>query len=139
MSIERFNKYVKYKPNDCHEWQGGKTQFGHGVFSYKGKSIGAHRFILAYLGFNIDGAVICHKCNNPSCVNPDHLYVGTYKTNAEDRKNNLLNGYRYRSGKKIVTPDGVFDSRKSAAAYYGISPPSLGDRMKRYPSRYYYY
>lgn len=140
MSIERFNKYVVYKPNGCHEWIGSKTQRGHGMFSYKGKSMGAHRFILQYLGHAIDNAVICHRCNNPCCVNPDHLYVGTHKTNANDRKNDPNDGYRSNKGtcKKIMTPAGLFYSRKSAAAYYGITPPSLGDRMKHNPTEYYY-
>ena len=83
---ERFFSRVK-KTDGCWEWIGSKTGFGHGRFYNGVKVVGAHRFSWALEnGFeNLKaGFHICHKCNNPSCVNPDHLYQGTPQQNADD-------------------------------------------------------
>ena len=84
---ERFLSRVSIS-DGCWEWQGPKSKFGHGLFGYNGKSIGAHRFSWGMKNGHknlIYGFHICHKCNNPSCVNPDHLYQGTPLDNSNDR------------------------------------------------------
>jgi len=78
-------------PSKCWEWQGscGSPGYGNWYCSLYGlpKAGTAHR--RSYMLFNgpvASDAVICHKCNNRRCCNPDHLYVGTHQTNAADRK-----------------------------------------------------
>ena len=72
----------------CIEWVGKKHKQGYGRFWLKGRMVLAHR--VAYceenkLGLNdIVGMVIRHKCDNTSCVNPDHLEIGTQKDNVLD-------------------------------------------------------
>lgn len=70
----------------CWEWQSGpKTKGKHGRFRFNGKYDGAHR--VAYLlthGQITPGMYICHTCDNPSCVNPEHLYEGTNQDNQID-------------------------------------------------------
>lgn len=72
----------------CWEWTGYTDRDGYGQFSLKGKIWLVHR--LAYTMYhnltedNIAGKVVMHKCDNPCCVNPNHLELGTQKENVID-------------------------------------------------------
>lgn len=85
---KRFWEKVKIlSKNACWEWQAGKFHYGHGQFSLKRKNFKAHR--ISYIltkGSIPNGKCVLHKCDNPPCCNPSHLYVGTQKDNAQDRK-----------------------------------------------------
>jgi hypothetical protein len=72
----------------CIEWTGTRHEQGYGRFIVDGKTVSAHRS--AYCDMHgiklseIDGKVIRHKCDNPPCVNPDHLEIGTQADNIRD-------------------------------------------------------
>lgn len=73
------------KTDTCWNWTGGKNSSGYGCLNTKNGSELAHR--LSYDEFNGDipsGSFICHKCDNPGCVNPEHLFLGTSKDNYDD-------------------------------------------------------
>lgn len=83
---ERFWRHVR-KTDDCWLWLGGP---GYGRLRTGGKGtplVGPHRLAweLAY-GPVPDGLIVCHRCDNPRCVRPDHLFVGTHGDNARDRE-----------------------------------------------------
>lgn len=70
----------------CLEWKGAKNRGGYGIFSRNGKHISAHREMYkCTYGPIPEGLMICHRCNNRACINPDHLYAGTAYDNARDR------------------------------------------------------
>jgi hypothetical protein len=81
-----FNKVKVNTVNDCWEWQAAKNTKGYGVFSFKGKDVKAHRWSYEYhnnISLNPKECV-CHRCDNPVCVNPDHLWIGTQQDNIQD-------------------------------------------------------
>jgi len=76
-ALERFEKKI-LKSNDCWFWTASKTKQGYGMFSYKGKSVPAHRFAyIAYKGTIEHNKIVHQSCNNTFCVNPEHLYLTT--------------------------------------------------------------
>lgn len=67
----------------CWLWLGGKIR-GYGHFWYKGKTVKAYRFSLGMVIKIPKDKHVLHKCDNPPCVNPDHLFLGDYITNRQD-------------------------------------------------------
>ena len=84
--MERFvSKFVKCSQNSCWEWTDYRNSFGYGRLGVAGQNLMAHRVSwLLFNGHIPRDKMVLHKCNNPSCVNPDHLYLGDARDNAND-------------------------------------------------------
>jgi hypothetical protein len=94
---ERFFNNIE-KTESCWIWKGVIVRGGYGHTFFK-KSVKAHRFsYMIHKGELEKEKMVCHKCDNPLCVNPEHLYLGT----AKDNHNDMVNRGRFRPRGKTI-------------------------------------
>lgn len=71
--------------HECWQWNGATSEDGYGYFRVSGKTVKAHRWLYQFVVASIgDGLVLRHRCDNPACVNPDHLEPGSILQNVQD-------------------------------------------------------
>lgn len=143
--VERFHKKYVVQDNGCWIWNGGTRPNGKGVLYGRhhldnGKGAGAHRFSYSIeYGEIPEGMYVCHKCDTPLCVNPDHLFIGTHKENMKDmvEKNRSFKGRgeHKKSISKLTNKQAeeirkMSSSQSEIAKIFGVSQTTIG-RIKR--------
>ena len=115
---ERFwEKIDVHKSNECWEWNAAKISKGYGVIGDESGKMQYATHVLFYLRKGYwppKGRTCNHICDNPGCVNPKHLYLGTQKSNVRDRdqrnRSNYVKGER--NGKAKLTERKVYEIKR---------------------------
>ena len=83
----RLRKY-EVAEDGCWNWKGKVNEFGYGAVTVEGRHTRAHRAMFFLLNPKADRSlVVMHMCDNPPCINPDHLRLGTHSENIQDMHN----------------------------------------------------
>lgn len=137
-SLEEY--YIPVTETGCWIWLGCTTSTGYGQLLWKPWTTPqrAHRIFYELLKGPIpDGYQICHKCDIPLCVNPDHLYAGTQSSNMKDRSNRGRNPKGMKSARRKLTIDEVHKIRSSResqwylAKIYGVNQSTISRVINR--------
>lgn len=140
--VSRFWKFVE-KTSTCWNWVGSKCFYGYGQLSIQGKPKRANRISYEMHKGEIPiHMFVCHSCDNPSCVNPDHLWLGNQKDNMKDMKKKNRQNICKGSGKpqsKLKENDITQIrikyknplSSSELAKFYGVSKQNILDIINR--------
>ena len=127
--LDRFwEKVNKDASNGCWEWTAYKKADGYGVLTVDGLAATAHRLSwVIHNGKITDGLCVLHHCDNPPCVNPEHLFLGTKYDNMQDmiKKGRKRVAFGSGSGMSKLNEKSVKKIRKLYAAG-GVGFMALG-------------
>lgn len=133
---QRFAHYTMPEPNSgCLLWLGNCTVAGYGVLRILKKVVYAHRFSwVHHFGEIPAGLHVCHKCDVPGCVNPNHLFLGTDADNLSDMRSKGRHNLGIKNGAAKLNEDAVRFIRAnpslslaSLARKFGVGHQTIGN------------
>jgi len=141
--VDRFGPVHPTLQSRCWNWSGGKNTTGYGQFWFEVDHILVHRLSWIWrFGDVPDGLYVLHRCDNRACVRSDHLFLGTYKDNAQDREAKGRGADRKgeKHGRALLSETDVIDiytrckngeRQIDVAASYGVAQITISNIMTK--------
>jgi hypothetical protein len=121
MGKQRIFSFRIKENNGCWEWCSKRDRAGYGQLTRERKNLMAHKLSYQiFVGPIKKGLYVCHKCDNPPCIRPDHLFLGTQKQNMKD----CIEKGRFKIG----------GNKYSAAANQRLTEKQVKEIRRKYPS-----
>lgn len=129
--LEKFQSLVETEPmSGCWLWVGSIDWDGYGLFSVERRVHRAHRFAWEVGRGPIPGGLlVCHRCDIPACVNPDHLFLGTPKDNAADAAQKGRTAHSERSPRSKMTARQALGIMWALRAGFSVKQAALFERV----------
>lgn len=125
-------------PDTCWEWQACKNDMGYGQFRTSERAHYAHRFSWTLTKGPLDSeACVLHRCDNPGCVNPAHLFLGSRTENAADRVSKNRSALGNHNGSAKLNPEAVLairaseESNTALASRFGVNIATVRSARRR--------
>lgn len=127
--IRNFWKKVNKKgENECWTWSGFRNKKGYGQFKVGPAPRMAHRVSwVLHFGEIPEDLLVCHKCDNPPCVNPSHLFLGTEKDNQEDMSRKERSPRGEKQGSSVLKENDVIKIK--SLLNNGLGPSEIAKMM----------
>lgn len=125
------------KPDQCWPWRGRKDAAGYGLFTTGGVGHMAHR-VAYFIAFSKDpeSMQVCHECDNPTCCNPGHFFLGTIADNMADRTAKGRTASGEGNGNCRLTEVKVYQLRSLyESGFYGVTQLGNLFGISRYTAR----
>ena len=134
------NRYEPIPESGCWIWMHNVSNRGYGKITFDGRDYRAHRVSYAIYFGDPGELLVCHKCDTPECVNPNHLFLGNHQDNMDDRQNKRRHSHGVSRWCAVLDDEKVLDIRKAygsgtslsyLAEKYNVSASTLWSAAKR--------